>query len=161
MVSLLLQKQHWSSPFHLFFNKLSLVKITPFKTSQLKILIFSGNLNFHKVLFKGRDIWFTRYLYIDFTEKAPCLERTQLMESFWLSNCTNAIFATSSFHLTRLSPTRALLKETLRGIWLITDETDICFRSSRRGIAAILLYTFTLRIWSYLWSSIWAPCLKN
>jgi hypothetical protein len=49
------------------------------------------------------------------------------MESCRSSNCTNAILATNSFHLSSFSPTRDLLKEMLRGVEAKALATDICF----------------------------------
>ena len=59
--------------------------------------------------------------------KILCLVRPHLMESCWSSNCTNAILATNSFHLSSFSPTRDLLKEMLRGVEAKALATDICF----------------------------------
>jgi hypothetical protein len=106
---------------------LSFVKITPFNKNHMKILIFSGHFNFHNALLDGKCIWFTSFLYIDCTLNDPCLEREHLIESWWSSNCTNEILETSSFHLSNLSPTSALLKDILRGIELKALATDKCF----------------------------------
>ena len=127
MFSLLSQKQHRSSPFQRLLNKLSFVKITPFSRNPMKTLILRGIFNFHIDLFRGKASWFTRCLYIDCTVKDPSFERLHLMESRWPSNCTNAILITSSFHLSRFSPTNALLKEILRGVELKIIATEMCF----------------------------------
>ena len=113
------------NPLQHLHNKLSFVKITPF--SKMKTLILRGSFNFHIDLFRGMASWFTRCLYIDCTVKDPSFERLHLMESRWSSNCTNAILITSSFHLSRFSPTNALLKEILRGVELKTLATEMCF----------------------------------
>ena len=121
------QKQHRSSPFHRLLNKISFVKVTSFSKNQMKTLILRGIFNFHIDLFRGKASWFTRCLYIDCTVKDPSFERLHLMESRWSSNCTNSILITSSFHLSRFSPTNALLKEILRAVELKTLATEMCF----------------------------------
>ena len=93
----------------------------------MKTLILRGIFNFLIDLFRGKASWFTRCLYIDCTVKDPSFGRLHLMESRWPSNCTNAILITSSFYLSRFSPTNALLKEILRAVELKTLATEMCF----------------------------------
>jgi len=66
--------------------------------NQTRILILRGKFNFQIYLFRGTAVWFTKCLYIDWTVKAPSLVRDHLIQSCWLSNCTDAIFATKSVH---------------------------------------------------------------
>ena len=127
MVSLLLQKQHFSSPFQFHFKKLSFVKITPFIKNQTKILTFRGTLSFQRALFRGIAIWFTILLYIDWTVNTPLLVRVNLIESTCSSSCTKATLVTNPFHLSSLSPTSVLRKEILRGVVLKTLAIVICF----------------------------------
>jgi hypothetical protein len=49
------------------------------------------------------------------------------MESHWSSNCTNATFATNSFHLCSFSPTNALLNVMFSGADLKTWAIYMCF----------------------------------
>ena len=69
MFSSLLQKQHFPSPFHFLLSKLSLVRITPFLRYHKKILIFIGSLNFQAIQSSCALCSFTRFVYIDLTEK--------------------------------------------------------------------------------------------
>ena len=88
MFSSLLQKQHFPSPFHFLLSKLSLVRITPFLRYHKKILIFIGSLNFQAIQSSCALCSFTRFVYIDLTEKIE----------FWFAFQTKDIVPPLSSH---------------------------------------------------------------
>ena len=77
------------------------------------------------ICLEARQVGSQRCLYIDCMVKDPSFERLHLMESRWSSNCTNAILITSSFHLSRFSPTNALLKEIFVSFYKCCIEMGI------------------------------------
>ena len=99
----------------LFFNKLSLVKITPLLKNHKKKI--SG-------ICKRQICWdtlkpiLTRCLYMEFTVNSPLLLRSQKNLSHPTYKLMLATFATKLFHSTSLIPTKAFLKEIFRGIAL-------------------------------------------
>jgi hypothetical protein len=74
LLSFSLQKAQEVEPFHLRLTKLSLVRITFWETSHIKIFIFRGILAFQIILKLGPNSWLHRCLYMDFTVKVPLLE---------------------------------------------------------------------------------------
>jgi hypothetical protein len=114
-------------PFHFLFARLSLVRVIPLHKYHRKILIFKGILRFQMKVLLGTTSQYIRALYIEFTVKIPFLLALHLKTSFCSERLTDTTFDTRSCQATRLSPTMALLKETLRGSVFNTSATTTFF----------------------------------
>jgi hypothetical protein len=117
---------HLESPFHLLFNKLSFVRITPLFKYQRKILIFRGNFAFQNSPFLEVFSLFIISLYND------CVEKTlfficQMKLSLSLFRLTCSTKDTNLSHSFSLSPTIPYLKETFSGVELSTLATEAPF----------------------------------
>ena len=131
IVSWLVQKQHCIFPCQLHLAKLSLVKITPQWSSQMKTLTLRGILSFHSGLFIGKIVSSKSAVYIECTENCPLLCRDQTQISGRSTRCTKATLATRSCQSLRLFPTKFLPKDTLSGFVFNTFCTVSCFRCTR------------------------------
>lgn len=95
---------HLESPFHLLFNKLSFVKITPLFRYQRKILIFKGNLAFQNSSFPAVFSLFIISLYNDCVEKTLFFPICQMNLSLSLLRLTGSTNDTKLSHSFSLCP---------------------------------------------------------
>jgi hypothetical protein len=112
------QKQHLVHPFHFLFTRLSLVNTTPFLRYHRKILIFNGILAFQAPHSTGVPDLRIKLSYKSLTENF--LLAVQRKVSLRLLRFTSRTLPTRLNQLSLLTPTNALLKETLSGVVLST-----------------------------------------
>lgn len=110
---------HLESPFHLIFNKLSFVTITPLFRYQRKNLIFKGNFAFQNS---------SLFLYIKTTLRTfHFFPICQMNLSLSLFQCTGSTKDTKLSHSFSLSPTNPVLKEIFNGVELSTEAIETSF----------------------------------
>ena len=120
IVSLLEQKQHCWVPCQFRLAKLSLVKITPWCSSQMKTFTLRGIFSFHSGLLIGKTLSSISSKYMECTENKPFCCKVQMPMSCPCTSSVSATLDTICSQSFKLFLYKFLLKETFSGIVLST-----------------------------------------
>ena len=126
IVSGLLHKHQALFPFQFLLAKLSFVRTTSLLRYHINIFILRGTF-ICQISCVALKPLLTRCLYIELTVNAPLLCRFHVKQSIPSFRLICTRLAIRQYHSVNLSPTKALLKETLSGFELSTSATVACF----------------------------------